>query len=297
MPSIADHPVFARSPADVCVGLIGAGVQASLTPAMHMREGRAQGLTYEYRLIDLEQLQLPATALPELLAAARAAGFAGCNVTHPCKQTVLQHLDALSDDARALGAVNTVVLGAGKRAGHNTDWWGFAEAFKRELSGAATDKVVQLGAGGAGSAVAHALLTLGTRELVLVDTDQAKARDLATALSARFEDAKVTVSAAPPDAMAAADGLVNASPVGMARYPGLPLDAGLLRAGLWVADIIYFPLETALLQHARAIGCRTMGGGGMAVFQAVGAFELFSGRKADAGRMQRHFAELTRGAG
>jgi shikimate dehydrogenase len=93
-------------------------------------------------------------------------------------------------------------------------------------------------------------------------------------------------------AMRAADGLVNCTPVGMAKLPGLPLDAALLHAGLWVAEIVYFPLETELLRTARERGCRTMAGGGMAVFQAVEAFRLFTGRPADAERMLRHFAAM-----
>jgi shikimate dehydrogenase len=293
MSSIAAHSAFAPSSADVLVGLVGAGIQESLTPAMHMHEGLEQGLAYDYRLIDLEPLGLGPEALPELLAAAEHAGFAGLNITHPCKQAVLQHLDALSDDARALGAVNTVVLRGGGRVGHNTDWWGFAKAFEHELGDVSRGTVVQLGAGGAGAAVAHALLTLGTKELRIIDTDRGKASELARALGTRFASATVSAGWTSQEAMQGADGLVNTTPVGMAKYPGLPIEAGLPRQDCWIADIIYFPLETELLRRARALGCRTMNGGGMAVFQAVGAFELFCGRPADAHRMQKHFAELT----
>jgi shikimate dehydrogenase len=93
--------------------------------------------------------------------------------------------------------------------------------------------------------------------------------------------------------VAAADGLVNCTPVGMAKLPGTPLPVALLRPALWVAEIVYFPLETELLRAARAIGCRTLDGGGMAVFQAVGAFRLFTGLEPDAARMQRHFAAMS----
>ncbi|MCL9849061.1 shikimate dehydrogenase, partial [Ralstonia solanacearum] len=103
-------------------------------------------------------------------------------------------------------------------------------------------------------------------------------------------------------AMAAADGLVHATPTGMAGHPGLPLPPDLLQSRHWVAEIVYFPLETELLRHARALGCRTLDGGGMAVFQAVGAFELFTGIAPNAHRMLAHFAALqdaaaTAGAG
>jgi shikimate dehydrogenase len=289
---LAALPVFARSSATICVGLIGSGIQASLTPAMHVREGAAHGLTYEYRLIDLDTLGLPASALPDLIGAAEQAGFAGLNITFPCKQTVLAHLHDLSEDARALGAVNTVVLRQGRRTGHNTDWWGFAEGFKRDLGHVPKTRVVQLGAGGAGSAVAHALMTLGVAHLDIVDTVHAKAETLAAALTARFPAASITAHRAPDDVARSADGIVNATPVGMAKYPGLPFDACLLRPDLWIADIIYFPLVTELIHRARALAVPTMTGGRMAVYQAVRAFELFSGRTGDAQRMERHFAEL-----
>ena len=146
-------------------GLIGTGIGASLTPALHEREGAEQGLRHIYRLLDMERLGLGVEALPELLAAAERTGFAGVNITHPCKQAVIPLLHELSDGARALGAVNTVVLRDGKRIGHNTDLSGFAEGFKRGLPDAKRDRVVQMGAGGAGSAVAHALLGLGVGQL------------------------------------------------------------------------------------------------------------------------------------
>jgi shikimate dehydrogenase len=278
----------------VLAGLIGTGIQASRTPPMHEREGAEQGLRYIYRLIDLDRLGLGAEALPELLTAAERMGFDGLNITHPCKQAVIPLLHELSPDAQALGAVNTVVLKGGRRVGHNTDWWGFAESFRRGLPGARLDRVVQLGAGGAGAAVAHAVLTLGAGRLAILDTDRVRAAQVAAGLEARFGEGRAVAIGASDLAaeLAAADGLVNTTPVGMAKYPGLPLPAELLRPGLWVAEIIYFPLETELLRRARAIGCRTLDGGGMAVFQAVEAFRLFTGIAPDAARMLRHFAAM-----
>ena len=279
-----------RSP--YLVGLIGAGIQASRTPSMHEREAAEQGLRCEYRLIDLEKLHVGAEALPELLQDAESKGFAGLNITYPCKQAVLTLLHELSDDARAIGAVNTVVLKNGKRAGHNTDWWGFAESFRRGLADAPKDDVVQLGAGGAGAAVAHAMLTLGARRLTLFDLDASRAKNLATDLCARFGTGRALAGSDLAAAMATADGLIHATPTGMVKHPGLPLPATLLRPALWVAEIVYFPLETELLRVARGLGCRTMNGSGMAVFQAVEAFRLFTGVTPDAERMQRHFASM-----
>jgi shikimate dehydrogenase len=276
----------------VLVGLVGTGIQASRTPKLHEREGDEQGLRTIYKLIDLEMLGLDTSALPDILTAAQRFGFAGLNITHPCKQSVIPLLDELSPDAAALGAVNTVVLKEGRRVGHNTDWWGFAESFRRELSGARMDRVVQFGAGGAGAAVAHALLTLGASEVTIVDTDEVRAQNLASSLCERFGKRRASAGASVTDAMAAASGMVNTTPLGMAKYPGMAVPADLLRPDLWVADIVYFPLETELLRKARVRGCRTMSGGGMAVFQAVGAFRLFTGLEPDAERMFRHFESM-----
>lgn len=274
------------------VGLIGAGIQASRTPSMHEHEAQLQGLHCEYRLIDLEKLGLGPQALPELLNEAEAGGFAGLNITYPCKQSVLGLLHELSDDARAIGAVNTVVLKNGRRVGHNTDWWGFAESYRRALPDVPMDSVVQLGAGGAGAAVAHAALMLGTRRLAIFDLASNRAERLATNLCARFGAGRALPSTDLQQAMAQCDGLIHATPTGMVKYPGLPLAADLLRPQMWIAEIVYFPLETELLREARRLGCRTMSGSGMAVFQAVEAFRLFTGITPDAARMQQHFVSM-----
>jgi shikimate dehydrogenase len=274
------------------VGLIGSGIQLSRSPALHEAEGRANGLSLSYELIDLDRRGVGVEALPALLAEVERRGFAGVNVTHPAKQAVIAHLDELSPEARALGAVNTVVLREGRRVGHNTDCSGFAEGFRRQLPGADLAHVVQLGAGGAGAAVAHALLQLGTRRLTLFDSDGARANSLAERLSAFFPQAHVEAGTDLPAGMAQASGLVHATPTGMAAHPGLPLDAALLQPRHFVAEIVYFPLETELLGVARQKGCPTADGGGMAVFQAVGAFRLFTGIEPDAERMLAHFAAM-----
>jgi shikimate dehydrogenase len=273
-------------PAVLC-GLIGGGIQASRTPAMHEREGAAQGLRSIYRLIDLAELGLGVEALPDLLTSAERMGFAGLNITHPCKQAVLPLLHELSDDARAIGAVNTVVLRDGRRIGHNTDWFGWAEGFRRGLPGVAPGRVVQLGAGGAGAAVAHAALTLGATQLRLFDTDTVKAAALAGALAARFGAGRAVAVGDLDAAVADADGVVNCTPIGMQTYPGMPLPVGLLRPSLWVSEIVYFPRETEFLRAAGARGCRTVDGTGMALFQAVEAFRLFTGITPDPARMRR----------
>lgn len=276
------------------VGLIGSGIGPSLSPALHEREADRQGLRYLYRLIDIDTLGVPPEAVGDLVRAARDLGFDGLNITHPCKQLVLEHLDGLAPQAEALGAVNTVVFDGGRAIGHNTDVTGFAASFARGLPDVPLERVVQLGAGGAGAAVAHAMLTLGAGRVTVVDALPGRAAALAASLERHFGEGRAA-SAAPDrlaELTAAADGIVHATPTGMAAHPGLPLPAGLLHPGLWVAEVVYRPLETELLRTARALGCAVLDGGGMAAFQAVDAFRLFTGREPDGARMLADLAEL-----
>ncbi|GAA5011931.1 shikimate dehydrogenase [Streptomyces siamensis] len=276
------------------VGLIGAGIGPSLSPALHEREGDRQGLRCLYRLIDIDELGVGPEAVGELVRAARDVGFDGLNITHPCKQLIIDHLDELAPQARALGAVNTVVFEDGRAIGHNTDVTGFAASFARGLPDVSLERVVQLGAGGAGAAVAHAVLTLGAGQVTVVDAMPDRAAVLAAALESHFSAGRA--AAASPDALAGllpdADGIVHATPTGMAAHPGLPLPAALLHPRLWVAEVVYRPLETELLRTARALGCATLDGGGMAAFQAADAFRLFTGREPDSARMFADIAEL-----
>ncbi|WP_285432512.1 shikimate dehydrogenase [Pseudomonas sp. fls2-241-R2A-110] len=276
----------------VLAGLIGAGIQASRTPALHEFEGDAQGMRYVYRLIDLDYLKLDSSALPDLLTAAERMNFTGLNITFPCKQAIIPLLDELSPEARGIGAVNTVVFKDGKRIGHNTDCLGFAEGFRRGLKDVARERVVQMGAGGAGAAVAHALLSEGVQLLSIFDVEISRAQALADNLNQHFGAGRAVAGHDLPSTLAQADGLVNTTPMGMKKLPGMPVPVELLRSALWVAEIVYFPLETELLRNARALGCRTLDGGNMAVFQAVKAFELFSGVVPDAQRMLAHFQSM-----
>jgi shikimate dehydrogenase len=276
------------------VGLVGVGVGPSLTPALHMREAAEHGLTYVYRTIDIAALELEPTDIGRILENARLLGFDALNVTHPCKQLVIEHLDRLDATAERLGAVNTVLFTDSGTVGHNTDTTGFATAVRTGLPGASVREVVQLGAGGAGVAVADALLSLGTEHLVVVDLDEDRSASLARTLGERFPEARV--ESAHPDKLAAllpaADGLVHCTPTGMADHPGLPLDPTLLHDALWVADIVYRPLDTALLQAARSAGCAVLDGGHMAAHQAVDAFRLITGTEPDPDRMLAHLREL-----
>ncbi|PSL00887.1 shikimate dehydrogenase [Murinocardiopsis flavida] len=276
------------------VGLIGAGVGPSLTPELHEREADRHGLRYVYRTIDVAAAGRGPDDIGALIGAAARLGFDGLNITHPCKRTAPRHLDRLSAEASLLGAVNTVLFTGGQAVGHNTDWSGFAHSFTRGLPGAPLGTVVLMGAGGAGAAVAYALLGLGAEHIAVVDAEPARARGLAAALRAHPGGDRVAGAdrGALPGLLARADGLVNTTPVGMAAEPGTPVPPGLLDPRTWVADVVYRPALTPLLDHAAALGCRTLGGTGMAVFQAADAFRLITGAEPDTERMLDDMAAL-----
>lgn len=272
------------------VGLIGANIQHSLSPALHEDAFAAAGIVGHYHLMDLDLLG-PRADLARLVDAVRVAGFAGVNVTHPCKEKVLPLLDEIAEEAAAIGAVNTVVTdAAGRTRGHNTDSTGFARAFEETLGreAIAGKKAVLVGAGGAGRAVAAALLSLGAARIEVYDKEPSRAASLAAALGGA-----VRAIADLEAAFDGAAGVVNATQVGMTGYPGMAVPEALIRPELFVADVVYTPVETELVAAARRRGCRVMTGGGMCVHQAAEAFRLFTGIEPDIGRMHRLFGALS----
>ncbi len=278
-------------------GLIGAGIQDSLSPALQEEEARHHGIRLHYQLIDLESSSRGVDVLPALIEAARVMRFAGLNITYPCKQLVIPLLDELSEEAEVIGAVNTVVRRGDRLVGHNTDGSGWSWGFQRTLPGADLSRVVLIGAGGAGSACADAVLRLGAASLVIVDKDAPRATALAARLNGHFDDGRTSASPDLRVALNRASGLIHATPMGTPKTPGLPLPVELLRRTMWVSDIVYVPLETPLLKVARRMGCETVDGGHMNVGQALRGFKLFTGREPDAARMDAHFRRLVSSGG
>ena len=270
-------------------GLIGSGVQQSSSPSMHIEEGKSHGLRVSYELFDFDLIPGGPAQLGVVLDKAEKSGYSGINVTYPSKQAVIPLLHELTPEARALHSVNTVLFNNGKRIGHNTDWWGFAESFKRDMSDAPIDDIVLVGAGGAGAAVGYAMLKMGSKKLVIHDTDVSRAIALSSRLRELFDSREIRVCHSLPTALANTQGLLHATPTGMRKHPGLPVPADLLRPPLWVAEIVYVPLNTELLTVARRQGCRTLDGGGMAVYQAAMAFKYFFNVEPDIPRMLRRF--------
>jgi len=278
--------VLPIAPADrrFLTGLIGAPIAHSASPAMHERAAEALGAHCHYQLIevagaDREELRL-------LLDGVRRLGFAGVNVTFPYKEAVVSLLDELSPGARAIGAVNTVVVRGGRLIGYNTDTTGFGRAVTELVRDPAQSRVAVIGAGGVGRAIAFALAETGVSEIRIFDTDRVKAQQLAAQLKSHGE---VRAAGSVEDAMRGATGVVNGSPVGMLPNRGTPVPDALLHRDLWVADAVYTPLWTPLLNAAKAEGAEVMTGRELAIYQAADAFELFTGLKPSAVEMGNAF--------
>lgn len=279
------------------VGLIGEGISASLTPRMHEAEAAALGIPYEYRIFDLLQLGISPEGVGSLLAEANRSGFAAMNITHPCKQLVLDVVDELDADAARLGAVNLVVFRQGRLVGYNTDWVGYRDGLLAGLPGASFDRVVQIGCGGAGAATAYALLMHGAAELHLSDIDDERARDLTARMRALFPMQVVTTVPRHdlPAAIGEATGVVHATPMGMLHHPGTAFDLDLLSAGSWVSDVVYRPLDTALISTAARRGHPVLDGGLMAVGQAYASLQIITDARPDRDRMERAFRAFVLG--
>ena len=260
-------------------GLFGDPVEHSLSPCLHQEAFRLLGVEGVYLKFRVKEADL-ATAI----AAVRCLNFAGVNITIPHKEKVIPYLDELAGDARLTGSVNTVVPVAGKLIGYSTDGEGFLLSLRQGANvGPAGKRIVILGAGGAARALAFRLAQAGMAALDMVGRDPEKTRRLTVDLEEKtgFSAGGYTfASSRLPDIAAAADLVINATPLGMApdlfSRPAFPLSA--CPAGCLVADLVYNPLETAFLKEASRLGLKTLSGLGMLVYQGMLACQLWTGQ-------------------
>lgn len=273
------------------VGLIGANIQGSMSPALFADAFAAAGIDGYYHLLDADRLSEP--RLPRLLDAVKTAGFAGVNVTYPFKQDIIALLDTVDPEAAQVGAVNTVSIAPdGRTTGYNFDRRGWRNSFIEVLGPdrAKGKSVVQVGAGGAGRAVAFALMDLGVADLIIHDLDAARANALKAELASHYGASRCRIASGLERDIADADGIVNTTQVGMRGFPGCPVPIATIKASHWAADVIYTPMQTAFLSAAVAKGAPVLNGGGMCVHQAVAAFQCLTGITPDVARLHRTFA-------
>jgi shikimate dehydrogenase len=258
------------------LGVIGDPIEHTLSPAMHNAALQALGLDFVYVPFHVRPAQLP-----QALAGMRGLGIRGLNVTVPHKRAVIEHLDEISPEAAAIGAVNTIVNEDGRLLGHNTDVYGVIESLRRDAGlDALPPHVVLLGAGGAARAILFGLLQrTEVKSIQLLNRTVERAEELA----ADFDRSGARISVASLDDRSGeqitAQLVINSTSVGMTPHPEFsPLgERSGFRPGMTLLDIVYNPPTTRLMQQAEEAGARAVNGLGMLVFQGAGSFELWTG--------------------
>lgn len=265
-------------------GIFGFPVKHTFSPAMQNTAFRALGIDACY---------LPFAVRPEALGDAvrsvRDLGLRGLNITVPHKERVIPHLDALSEEARLIGAVNTIeVREGGKLVGHNTDGRGFLRSLRDDARFNPRGKrFLFIGSGGAARAVGFSLSLAGAAWIRFFDLDRKKANTLADDIRNRTgTDAGSIDEEYLPATAREADALINATPMGLSRTDPLPFSPRHIRKNHLVCDLVYNPPETRLLKAARSAGARRLPGLGMLLFQGVIAFEIWTGRRAPVEKMR-----------
>jgi shikimate dehydrogenase len=269
------------------LGLIGDNIGASRAPLLHRLAGEMLGILTRYdRLIPAERRQDFDAVFADCAATRR-----GINVTYPYKEVAARKVTVDDPLVRRIGAVNTVLFGRGGATGHNTDFTGFRAAYRRVRGQATPGRVLMIGTGGVGRAVAFALAGLGAEALRLVDRDRRKAEILADELRAAAPVMPVEVAGTAEAAASGADALINCTPLGMDGYPGTPLPRGAMAGASWAFDAVYTPEETQFLGDAAAEGAQVISGWELYFYQGLHASRLFTGRSVDEATLRARLRE------
>uniref|UniRef100_A6W287 Shikimate dehydrogenase substrate binding domain protein n=1 Tax=Marinomonas sp. (strain MWYL1) TaxID=400668 RepID=A6W287_MARMS len=264
------------------IGLIGQAIAASRSPSLHMMLGELKQLPVDY------QLQVPeddtAESFNVKLAEIRALGFVGTNVTFPYKQIAIDSADEVNDAVKKVGASNTLLLKDGKVCAFNTDYTGFIRGYKgrvgHSLAGnVPAGKVLMIGAGGVGRAIGFALFEVGATEVLVTDLSERSAQSLVDAINEAGYKARVVAKEDIAEAAAEVDGLVNCTPVGHLKSPGMPLAAELIQGQKWAFDAVYTPMDTEFLVEANKKGLQIVSGFDLFFYQGIDAFEIFTGQE------------------
>ncbi|MBR9884062.1 MAG: shikimate dehydrogenase [Oceanospirillales bacterium] len=261
------------------LGLIGRSIAKSSSPALHELLGELNGLQIHYQLH--EPRDSSPSAFIDTLQQLRDEGYRGCNVTYPFKQVALAHASITRADAQLVGSTNTLLLKDGVMAA-NTDYTGFIRGYRSRFGETPAGKVLLLGAGGVGRAVAFGLFEVGATEVIVFDLNADNARSLADAINSEGFTASVATADSLADAARSTQGLVNCTPVGHYKTPGIPLPASLFGGQEWAFDAVYTPLDTEFLTEAHRHGLALMSGFDLFIYQGIDAFEIFTDVKVDA---------------
>jgi len=258
-------------------GIVGHPVEHTFSPGMHNSAFKKLGMDACY-----VPFAVPPGNLEDAMRAVVPLGLRGLNVTVPHKERVLAYLDELSEEAGLIGAVNTIEVRKGRLIGHNTDGRGFLRSLRKHGRLDPKGKIfLFIGSGGAARAVSFSLALAGAAAIFFRDIDARKALLLANDIREKTGVPSLTIGHEKlPKYAAAADCLINASPLGLKRTDPLPMPAKLIEKRHLVCDLVYNPPETALLKIAKKRGAKILSGLGMLLYQGVIAFEIWTGGEA-----------------
>ena len=264
--------------ASLQLGLIGDNIAQSRAPLLHRLAGDQNGIAVRY-----DRLVPPARgeSFDQVFDHCAKSGFRGINITYPYKERAVARAHITDPLVRAIGAINTVIFDGGAPQGFNTDYTGFMAAYRAGRGTQAPGKVLMIGTGGVGRAVAFGLVGLGVSELRLIDRDTAKAEALAKDLATHAPEVAVIVCTDTEEAARGATGLINCTPVGRKGYDGTPLPRSAMGDATWAFDAVYTPTDTQFLTDATAEGLHIISGWELFFYQGVHAWALFSGTSVD----------------
>ncbi|QJQ94180.1 MULTISPECIES: shikimate dehydrogenase [Halomonadaceae] len=255
------------------LGLIGKAIMNSSSPDLHVRLGKLTGIPATYDLFDANEQ--PIESLESQVRKVISEGYRGVNVTFPWKEEAVKLADRPSEGARMVGAANTLVFERDGIVAENTDYTGFMSGFRATFGERQPGCVLLIGTGGVGKAAAFGLGKLGADEVILMDLDETKSRQLADELKAQGFKASAISHAQLAETIPTCDGLVNCTPIGHEKSPGCPLPKALIQSHHWIFDAVYVPAVTEFVAAAKAAGASVMSGVSLFVFQGVDAFKLF----------------------
>lgn len=270
------------------LGLIGQSIAQSRSPALHVMLGEMynEPVTYELH----EPADASEAAFVATLNSLREQGYRGTNVTFPYKQLAVSHAAETNQGVRLVGSTNTLNL-SGTVAAYNTDYSGFIRGYRGRVGEQPAGRVLLIGAGGVGRAVAFGLFEVGASEVMIADLNVDSAASLAAALNAAGFKASCVSPEGLEAAATSADGLVNCTPVGHYKTPGLPIAAELIGPQRWAFDAVYTPIDTEFLVQAHRQGLAIVSGFDLFIYQGIDAFEIFTGIRADAQAVLQRFKQ------
>ena len=271
------------------LGLIGHNIATSQAPDIHRRLGDLFGIYVSYELFDLKSKK--ESYLFDLLKELKTNGFTGVNVTFPFKEKVLKYADKIHQSSSDVKSANTIIFQKNTIA-YNTDYSGFIKSYNFHFNKKRPTKILVVGVGGVGRAIAFALSSLGVKELCILDTDIKKGEKILRELDRQAINCSLLDYTQLESKISSFDGIINCTPLGHYDFPGCSLRNLEITNRQWLYDVVYTPAKTIFLNKGELVGSKLISGIDLFIFQALDAFLLFSNNKFNQQDILKHVDNL-----